>query len=77
MYGCKEINISSDLDRYGIGLISYFKILKSILIALAILIALNVILYIIYALNLAEFSVNGINASLYKITIGNIAACKN
>ena len=76
MFGCKEDSISSELDKYGIGLISYFKILKSILIALAIIIGLYLILYIVYANNLAEITITGVNSSLYKLTIGNISACK-
>jgi hypothetical protein len=56
-------------------MITYFKILKSILIALAIIICLNLILYVIYGLNLPDLSVVGVNSSLYKISIGNIAAC--
>lgn len=76
IFGCKEQKISSELDKYGIVYVSYFKILKSILIALAIIIGLNLFLYIIYGNNLAEIQVTGINSGLYKTTIGNIAACK-
>lgn len=73
IFGCGKEKIKSDLDKFGIGTISYFKTLKSLLIATGIIILLNFILYLIYGLSHPEEVPTSINTALFKNTIGNVA----
>ncbi len=73
VFGCGKKRIKSDLDKYGIGSIAYFKSLKSLLIATGIIILLNIIIYLIYGLSNLDSIETSLNGSLFKNTIGNVA----
>ena len=74
IFGCRKDKRKSDLDKFGIGTVSYFKTLKSLLIATGIIILLNIVLYLIYGLSHSDEVATSINTALFKNKIGNVAA---
>lgn len=74
--GCPKKYLNSDLDKYGLGMTSYFKTLKSLLWSLGIIVLLNVIVYFIYISSHTEQTPNTLNEYLFKSTIGNIGSSK-
>lgn len=75
-FGCGQKKLKSDLDKFGVGSISYFKTLKSLLIALGLIVLLNIIIYLIYGLTHLDQNSDSLNGALFKNTIGNVASSK-
>ncbi len=66
----------SELEKLGIGMICYFKLLKAFLLCFLIITIFNIPLYYIYYNNHVEKSITNYRDALFKTTIGNIASGK-
>lgn len=74
-FGCCQNYLKSDIDTYGLGFSVYFKSLKSLMYALLLIILINALLYYIYYTNHPENPIYTYGDALFKLSIGNIAAC--
>jgi hypothetical protein len=66
----------SGIEKLGIGMVCYFKVLKVFLICFSIITLFNLPLYYIYSNNHPEVMVSNYRDALFKTTIGNIASSK-
>jgi hypothetical protein len=74
---CGEKCSQSDLEKLGIGMVCYFKILKVFLICFLLITIFNIPLYYIYYNNHTEKAITNYRDALFKTTIGNIASGNN
>lgn len=74
-FGCCQKYLSSELDKYGLGITSYFKTLKSLLWCFGIITFINIIVYYVYINTHFETEYRSINEFLFKSTVGNVASC--
>lgn len=75
--GCGKKNNESDLSPFGLGIINYFKTLKTYCIILIIIIILNIPIYIMYTQSHKEKPILNYQDVIFKTTIGNIASNLN
>ena len=75
--GCGQTQAKSDLSSMGLGMVIYFKVLKTFAIIFLCLIILNIPLYYIYYSNHPQFTVASYKDALFKTTIGNIGSSNN
>lgn len=73
-YTCTKSNNNSELEDFGIGVITYFKTLKSYCIIFFILTIINIPLYVIYTQRHTNKKVDNYMDLFFKTTIGNVAS---
>lgn len=72
---CEDIS-KSKLDSLGLGIVIYFRILKTIAGVFGFIIFINLPLLYIYSTNHEEFKSTDYKDFLFKTTLGNIGSCK-
>ena len=77
LFACKKDDVKNDMDNLGLGISTYFKILKAFMITLFVIIVINSPLYAIYFLNNPERSMTTYLDGFFKTTLGNMASGKN
>lgn len=73
---CCEDIAKSKLDSLGLGIVIYFRILKTLAGVFGFIIFINLPLLYIYSTNHEEFEPTNYNDVLFKTTLGNIGSCK-
>ena len=73
-FGCCNQCSNSDFDKLGIGIVTYFKILKAWLIAVFIIVLINIPILVIYTQSHPERLSTSFQDNLFRTTIGNIAS---
>jgi hypothetical protein len=71
---CGQKNEKSDMEKLGIGMVCYFKLLKAFIICFFLICLLNLPLYYFYYINENTKPIVNYRDALYKLTIGNIAS---
>ncbi len=64
----------SDFQPLGLGMVVYFKILKTYGITFFLIVLMNIFLYYVYVSNHPEDKVLNYKDALFKTTIGNIGS---
>lgn len=67
---CKK----SDVEQLGIGMIIYFKLMKTLMLGFSIVVFLHLPICFIYFINHQEKKANDYNEYLFKTTLGNIGS---
>jgi hypothetical protein len=73
-FGCYSEKVNNEICDLGVGIISYFKVLKVLIYCFFIISILNIPLYYVYTTNNTEIKSTGYRDLLFKTTIGNIAS---
>ena len=72
--GCCEKYENSDLMKIGLGMVIYFKILKTFGIIFFIISLFNIFLFYVYINSNKDIEIKSYQDALYKTTIGNIVS---
>lgn len=73
-FGCGP---ESDLNELGLGMVVYFKIIKTFAIVFFLIMLFNIPLYYVYTTNHSEKSIINYKEAFFKTTLGNIGSSKN
>lgn len=68
-------DIDNKINELGVGIISYFKVLKVLIYCFFVISILNIPLYYVNITNNKEITSTSYRDVLFKTTIGNIASC--
>jgi len=74
--GCCEKYENSDLMKTGLGMVIYFKLLKTFGIVFFLICLFNILLFYVFTNSHKELVVKSYQDALFKTTIGNIGSSK-
>jgi len=74
--GCCKKYENSDLMKTGLGMVIYFKIIKTFGIVFFLICLFNILLFYVFTNSNKELKINSPQDALFKTTIGNIGSSK-
>ncbi len=74
--GCCQNYENSDLMKTGLGMVIYFKILKTFGIVFFLICLFNILLFYVFTNSHKELEIKTYQDALFKTTIGNIGSSK-